>query len=127
MLKKFLDIKNIIIIILTILVVWMIVFRKSNDSNELSVYKVQKLEEENHSLEEKNEELIRLVNEMTVDIIEISNNTLQKERQLNNIDNKLKELLKRKDEIRDNIDTLDNVGVANAFTDYIQRRSQINN
>lgn len=126
MLKKFLEIKNIIIVALTLLVVWLIVFRPSKgDIMAEAEYKINHLEEKNYDLLERNDKLIEQVKVLNYEIVEILSLTNQNENELGNIDNKLNELLKRKDEVRSNIDTLDNVGVANAFTDYIQRRSQI--
>ncbi len=117
MLKKFLEIKNIIIVALTLLVVWLIVFRPSkSDIMAGAEYKINHLEEKNYDLLERNDKLIEQVKVLNYEIVEILSLTSQNENELGDIDNKLNELLKRKDEVRSNIDTLDNVGVANAFT-----------
>lgn len=127
MLKKFLDIKNILILSLTILVVWLIIFRPSKEVANSAKYRIEQLENRNQNLLERNQKLNTEIGFLNDRLIEIITLTSEKERQLGKIDYKLNKLLKRKDEIRGNVDTLDNVGITNAFTDYIQRRSKINN
>jgi hypothetical protein len=126
MLRK-LDTKTIIILALTILIVLLLIFRPSKTEVDIEREKrIEKLESDNERLLNSNDSLEVVAGTLSSEIIDLKLETIEKLGQLDDIQYKLDELIKRRDEIRDWVDSMDASGVAESFSEYLKRRSNNN-
>ena len=120
--KKF-DIKNILIIALGIALIISFMFAQKNSINT-NKDEIKKLEQENTSLLNKNDSL-KVVNVMLDSLVTSINKQLNENAtKLANSQLEINKLNKRKDEIPTYVNNLSANGVSNAFSDYLQTRTE---
>jgi predicted nuclease with TOPRIM domain len=116
--------KNIIIIILVVFVAGLLYFREDG-----SIYKdkIDKLQTENTLLKTENDSL-DVYNVCLEKEIGLINDTLVlKDSVLVLKDNKIIKLQNKRNEISNRVNTMDGNGVADSFTEYLQRRGENGN
>ena len=105
-----LDIKSIVIILLSLLVVGLIFFNNSGKD-------IKKYEQEIGNLNIKNLNLVlsKDINDLNIKIDEINTQIVENE-------DLIKRLKKKKSEIPTNVNVMDADGVASGISDYLKRR-----
>lgn len=115
--------KNIVIVILLLVIIWSFYFREDN-----SIYKdeLERLKIENTLLKVKNDSLDVININLEKDITLINDTLKIKDSILVIKDDTIKNLQKKRNEISNSVKTMDGNGVADSFTEYLNRRRSKN-
>lgn len=118
-----LDVKTIAILVLGLaLIISFIAGQKGYFSN----YKdeVKKLQDQNEVLTTSNDSLRELNNELDMQINGLNEYTFVLNNQLDSANVAISKLKKRRNEIPTKVNNMSSAGVANAFTDYLNKKSK---
>jgi peptidoglycan hydrolase CwlO-like protein len=124
--KKNLDIKNVAIIILTILLVFFILFKKS-PQGETNEDEIKRLQKENKELVNSNDSLKQANVRLDIKLDSIHKQVEKNKKLLEETQSQLDKLNKRRNETANNVYRLSASGVANSLTDYLERTKGTNN
>jgi hypothetical protein len=116
------DIKSIVIILLTLLVVGLIFFKNSDKDIEKYRQEIDNLNKVNKELLLNNDSLKNLNLELSKDIIKLNDKIDDINIILESNESLINRLKKRKSEIPTNVNVMDADGVASGISDYLKRR-----
>lgn len=116
------DIKSIVIILLSLLVVGLIFLKNSNKDIENYGQEIDNLNKVNKELLLNNDSLKNLNLELSKDIINLNDKIGDINLILESNESLIKRLKKRKSEIPTNVNVMDADGVASGISDYLKRR-----
>jgi len=118
----FIDIKTIVIILLSLLVVGLIFFNNSGKDIEKYRQEIDNLNKVNKELLLNNDSLKNLNSDLSKDIINLNDKIDDINLILESNESLIKRLKKRKSEIPTNVNVMDADGVASDISDYLKRR-----
>ena len=124
--KKHLDAKTITILILTLILVFFILFKGTPESNDYED-EIEKLQKENKELLKNNDSLKQNNIELDLKIDSINKVVVKNERLIEKTQSELDKLNKKRNETTNNVYRLSASGVANSLTDYLERTKGSNN
>lgn len=118
-----LDVKTIIIILLSLTVIGLLVFINSGDGVERYEQQIKNLNDKNKELLLDNDSIKKINSELSKDIINLNTKIGEINLQLDENKDLINRLKKRKGEILTNVDVMDADGVASGISDYLKRRN----
>lgn len=116
------DIKSIVIILLSLLIVGLIFLKNTNKDIENYGQEIDNLNKVNKELLLNNDSLKNLNLELSKDIINLNDKIGDINLILESNESLIKRLKKRKSEIPTNVNVMDADGVTSGITDYLKRR-----